>query len=159
MGGSISKAADVVTAERTLITALHDLAWLLPRTIDVQAGQDPGLDSLPRSELEIMRLLVRRPGRTVGEVARELGLQRTNASTGIRALVLRGLLASERDELDGRVTRLTPTPVAIRNRDLRELAWAAALEQRLGALGEEERERILACAEPMRALAALLARE
>ncbi|HEY3775814.1 MAG TPA: MarR family transcriptional regulator [Solirubrobacteraceae bacterium] len=145
--------------ERTLIAALHDLAWLLPRTIDAQVEQDPRLDSLPRSELEIMRLLVRRPGLTVGEVARELGLQRTNASTGIRALVRRGLLASERDALDGRVARLTPTALAIRYRDLREQAWAVALEERLMAVGAEERARILGCAEPMRALAAALARE
>jgi DNA-binding MarR family transcriptional regulator len=146
-------------AERTLIAALHDLAWLLPRTIDAQAEQDPRLDALPRSELEIMRLLVRRPGLTVGEVARELGLQRTNASTGIGSLVRRGLLASERDELDGRVARLTPTPLAIRYRDLREQAWAAALRERLEGLPEEERARILACAEPLQTLAAALARE
>ncbi|HTU30048.1 MAG TPA: MarR family transcriptional regulator [Solirubrobacteraceae bacterium] len=159
MGRSKSKLGEAGAIERTLIAALHDLAWLLPRTIDAQAEQDPRLDSLPRSELEIMRLLVRRPGLTVGEVARELGLQRTNASTGIRALVRRGLLASERDPLDGRVARLTPTPLAIRYRDLRERAWATALQERLAAVGEEERVRILECAEPMRALAAALARE
>ena len=150
---------EAVTVERTLIAALHDLAWLLPRTIDARAEQDPRLDSLPRSELEIMRLLVRRPGLTVGEVARELGLQRTNASTGIQALVRRGLLASGRDALDGRVARLTPTALAVRYRDLRERAWAAALEERLRTVGKAERTRILGCAEPMRALADALARE
>jgi DNA-binding MarR family transcriptional regulator len=150
---------EVGEIQRALITALHDLAWLLPRTIDVQAERDPQLDSLPRSELEIMRLLVRRPGLTVGDVARELGLQRTNASTGTRALVQRGLLESGRDALDGRVARLRPTELAIRYRDLREQAWAVALEDRLQRLGETERERILACAEPLQALAAALARE
>src|ERR1700722_957844 len=159
MGSSSSRGGEAVTVERTLTPALHDLAWLLPRTIDAEAERDPRLDSLPRSELEIMRLLVRRPGLTVGEVARELGLQRTNASTGIRALVRRGLLASERDALDGRVARLTPTALAVRYRDLRERAWAEALEERLGARGEEQRARILACAEPLQALAAALARE
>jgi DNA-binding MarR family transcriptional regulator len=144
---------------RALITALHDLAWLLPRTIDAAAEQDPGLDSLPRSELEIMRLLVRRPGLSVGQVARELGLQRTNASTGVRALVRRGLLDSERAAADGRITHLTPTELAIRNRDLREDAWTAALGERLRPLPEQERERILACAGPLQALAAALARE
>ena len=153
------KVGEAGIVEPTLIAVLHDLAWLLPRTIDAQAERDPRLDSLPRSELEIMRLLVRRPGLTVGEVARELGLQRTNASTGIRALVRRGLLASQRDEFDGRVARLTPTALAIRYRDLREQAWAAALDERLEGLGEEERARILACAGPLQALAAALARE
>ena len=161
MDGSTSTSGNVraATRARTLGAALHDLAWLLPRTIDVQAERDPRLDSLPRSELEIMRLLVRRPGLTVGEVARELGLQRTNASTGIRALMRRGLLASERDSDDGRVSHVTPTELAIRYRDLREHAWAEALGNRLDSLHDEEREQILACAGPLQALAATLARE
>jgi|SRR5579875_126941 len=157
MARSNAEAADAAAPERALIAVLHDLAWLLPRTIDAQAERDPRLDALPRSELEIMRLLVRRPGLPVGEVARELGLQRTNASTGVRALVRRGLLESERDSRDGRVARLIPTALAIRNRDLRERAWAEALEERLASLPEKERARILACAAPLRALAAVLA--
>jgi DNA-binding MarR family transcriptional regulator len=144
---------------RTLITVLHDLAWLIPRTIDLQAERDPRLDSLPRSELEIMRLLARRPGLTVGEVARELGLQRTNASSGIRSLVRRGLLVFGRDADDGRISRISPTDLAIRYRDRREDAWARALDERLRALSDDERERILACGEPLQSLAAALARE
>lgn len=142
---------------RELVVALHDLAWLLPRTIDAEVAGQPGLGRLPASELEVMRLLVRRPGLTVGEVARELGLQRTNASAAIRTLRARGLLARAHDARDGRVVRLEPTARAIANREAREEAWAAALQRRLAALPREERERVLACAGPLRLLADTLA--
>ncbi len=139
------------TSARSLAVVLHDLAWLLPRTID--AREATGLDALPLSELEVMRLLVRRPGLTVGEVARELGLQRTNASAAIRTLIGRGLLERTQDASDGRVARLTPTPRAIENRDRRELAWGEALTERLDALDAAEVARVLACAAPLQALA------
>ena len=133
---------------------LHDLAWLMPRTIDPGEGVWP--DTLPLSELEVMRLLVRRPGLTVGEVARELGLQRTNASAAVRTLIGRGLLERTRDTVDGRVARLTPTPRATENRDRREVAWGQALTERLGVLGPEQTARVLACAQPLQALAEIL---
>ena len=71
-----------VAQTRELAVTLHDLAWLLPRTLDPQAEAE--LDVLPGSELEVMRLLVRRPGLSVGDVARELGLQPSNASAAVR---------------------------------------------------------------------------
>jgi DNA-binding MarR family transcriptional regulator len=127
----------------------------MPRTIDAEA--EPGLDALPASELEVMRLLVRRPALTVGEVARELGLQPTNASTAIRTLVGRGLLERQGDAADGRVTRLVPTPRAIENREHREQVWAAALAGRLGVLSPAQAVKVLRCAGPLRALADALA--
>ena len=92
---------------RELAVVLHDIAWLLPRTIDPWA--EAGLDPLPASELEVMRLLVRAPELSVGEVARELGLQPSNASAAIRGLMARGLLERRRDARDGRISRLVPT--------------------------------------------------
>jgi DNA-binding MarR family transcriptional regulator len=146
---------------RALAVALHDLAWLLPRTVDldVEADRGPRLRTLPASELEVMRLLVRRPGLTVGDVARELGLQRTNASTAMAALVGRGLLARTQDPADRRVVRLSPTARATEERDVREQAWAAALAHRLERLAPAQRARALACADPLRALVSVLASE
>src|SRR5690349_20481776 len=106
---------------RELAVALHDIAWLLPRTLDpeVEASFDP----LPPSELEVMRLLVRRPGLSVGEVARELGLRPSNASATIRGLLARGLLERRADKRDSRITRLAPTAKAQTIRRQREEAW------------------------------------
>ena len=142
-------------ASLDLAVVLHDLAWLLPRTLDLDA--EGGADALPPTELEVMRLLVRRPGLTVGEVARELGLQRPNASAAIRTLIGRGLLCRARDVADGRMAHLTPTAQAIENRDRREAAWGAALAARLAGIAPERAACILRCAEPLRVLAEELA--
>jgi len=139
------------TAVRELAVALHDLAWLLPRTLDPEAEET--LDHLPASELELMRLLVRRPGGTVSEVARELGLQTSNASATVRTLVARGLLERHPDSNDGRMTRLFPTDLAQEIRRRREAAWATALRRRLNHLEAEETNRLLDAARALRALA------
>ena len=77
-------------AARELAVVLHDVAWLLPRTIGLRAARE---DPLPVSELEVMRLLVRRPGLSVNDGARELGM-RTLREDGVRK-VLSGLSTAE----------------------------------------------------------------
>jgi len=135
--------------------ALHDIAWLLPRKFDPWA--EVGLDQLSGSELEVMRLLVRAPELSVGEVAGELGLQPSNASATIRALVTRGLLERRRDARDGRISRLAPTARAQAIRRQREEAWGQLLRARLRRLQPEDAARLLDAAESLGALAADLA--
>jgi DNA-binding MarR family transcriptional regulator len=131
-----------------LAVALHDLAWLLPRTI----GAEPDL-ALPPSELEIMRLLVRRPGLSVSQAASELHLQSTNVSTALRALEARGLLERRRDPDDGRIVRLHPTERALTHRRNQERAWGAALSAVLAALSPGEASALRAATPALRALA------
>ncbi len=139
---------------RDLAVALHDIAWLLPRKLDPWA--EVGLDQLAPSELEVMRLLVRGPGLSVGEVARELGMQSSNASATIRALMARGLLERKPDERDGRISRLTPTAQAQAIRRQREEAWGVLLGTRLRQLPPEDVDNLLAAVEALEALAAQL---
>ncbi len=139
-----------------LAVVLHDLAWLLPRTIGREA--DPG-QALPASELEIMRLLVRRPGLSVNDTAAELRLAPANVSTALRALEARGLLERRRDPADGRVVRLHPTEAALAHRSDQEQAWGTALAQALAALPKADAKRTLAATGSLRALAAVLGRE
>jgi DNA-binding MarR family transcriptional regulator len=141
---------------RELAVALHDIAWLLPRTIDPWA--EVGLDPLPTSELEVMRLLVRAPELSVGEVARELGLQPSNASAAIRSLQARGLLERRPDSRDGRISRLVPTAKAQAIRRQREAAWGELLRARLRRLPTEDVGALIAAADPLHALAANLRR-
>jgi DNA-binding MarR family transcriptional regulator len=136
-----------------LAVVLHDLAWLLPRTIGREA--DPG-QVLPASELEIMRLLVRRPGLSVNDTAAELRLAPANVSTALRALEARGLLERRRDPADGRVVRLHPTAAALAHRSDQELAWGSALAQALAALPKADARRTLAATPALRALAGVL---
>ncbi|HUB76918.1 MAG TPA: MarR family transcriptional regulator [Solirubrobacteraceae bacterium] len=138
---------------RALAVALYDLAWLLPRTVGA-AADDP--DHLPQSELEVMRLLVRRPGLSVNEIARELGMQSSNVSATLRTLVMRGLLERRRDGVDGRVTRLHATARAIAIRDRREEQWGAALGGVLDSLPARESAQLRGAVGALRALGAQL---
>lgn len=139
---------------RDLAVVLHDLAWLLPRTVGLEAARQ---DPLPQSELEVMRLLVRRPGLSVNEVARELSMQPSNASTAIRLLIARGTLERQTDGLDGRVARLYPTPEAYAARDRREQSWGDTLSQVLDTLELADRRRLAGAAPALRMLATRLA--
>jgi DNA-binding MarR family transcriptional regulator len=139
-----------------LAVVLHDLAWLLPRTIGREA--DPR-NALPASELEIMRLLVRRPGLSVNDAAGELRLAPANVSTALRALEARGLLERRRDPDDGRVVRLHPTRAALAHRRDQEGAWGRALAQALATLPKADAKRTLAATRSLRALATVLGRE
>ncbi|MFT3864330.1 MAG: MarR family transcriptional regulator [Solirubrobacterales bacterium] len=134
---------------RELAVVLNDIAWLLPRTLGRAAIPD---DDLPASELEVMRLLVRRPGLSVNEVAAELAMRPSNVSGTVRTLIAQGLLERRRDEGDGRVARLHPTGRAIANRDRREEAWGEALAAHLGSLSAAERKRLLATNASLRQL-------
>lgn len=144
-----------VSATQELAVALHDVAWALPRTVDAEVEAE--LDPLPPSELEVMRLLVDRPGLNLGEVAEELGLQPSNASATVRMLVARGLLERRGDKSDGRVTRLFPTKEAAATRRIREQEWGRRLERHLAELAPEQVQSLLAAVPALRALAGQLA--
>jgi DNA-binding MarR family transcriptional regulator len=137
-----------------LAVALHDIAWLLPRKLDPPA--EAGLEQFPASELEVMRLLVRAPGLSVGEVAQELGIQPSNASATCRGLIARGLLERRPDERDGRMSRLTPTARARAIRQKREEAWGGLLGIRLKQLPPEQVAALLAATEGLESLVAAL---
>ncbi len=139
---------------RELAVALHDLVWLLPRTLDSQA--EAGLEPLPLSELEVMRLLVRRPGLSVGEVAGELGLRPSNASAAVRGLLAKGLLERRADNSDARIARLVPTAQAQAIRRRREEAWGKLLRAQLTRLPTEDVASLLAAVEPLQMLTAQL---
>jgi DNA-binding MarR family transcriptional regulator len=144
------------TAARDLAVVLHDLAWLLPRTVGLEAARQ---DPLPQSELEVMRLLVRCPGLSVNDVARELGLQPSNASTAIRLLIARGTLERRQDTADARVARLYPTPTAYAARDRRERSWGEVLSTVLDDLAPADHRRLAEAVPALRRLATRLAGE
>jgi DNA-binding MarR family transcriptional regulator len=139
---------------RELAVALHDISRLLPRKIDSWAQE--GLEPLPPTELEVIRLLARAPGLSVGEVANELGLQPSNASAAIRGLVARGLLKRTPDGRDGRIFRLAPTPEANAVRRRYEGAWGELLRARLARMPPEAAAQLLGAADSLHALAAAL---
>ena len=117
------------------------------------------MTGMPRSEIEVMRLLVRRPGLSVNETAAELGLQPPNTSTAVRSLVERGELERRTDPEDGRIVRLHPTKQALAAREAQERAWGTALDQVLAGLAPENRRRLLDVAPALIALAGALSEQ
>jgi DNA-binding MarR family transcriptional regulator len=97
---------------------------------------------LTGSQVELVRLLRRRPGTSVAEAAAALGLAANTVSTLVRQLTDAGLIERVRDESDRRVARLALTDEARaqveRWRDRRNVQVAAAFD----ALSAEDREAI-----------------
>ena len=143
------------SAARDLAVVLYDLAWLLPRTVGLEESRR---NPTRQSELEIMKLLVRRPGLSVSEVARDLGMQPSNVSAGVRSLQQRGMLERRRDEHDARVVVLVPTAAAIADRAQREDAWGEALAEVVATLSREDAAALTAAGPALHALAQQLAR-
>jgi DNA-binding MarR family transcriptional regulator len=76
----------------------------------VRAGMDS--DPLPEAQLEILRLVNRRPGIRIHDVAAELGLASNTVSTLVHSLTGAGFVDRIADAGDGRVARLRLRPVA-----------------------------------------------
>ena len=109
-----------------------------------QSGRPDELSSLPGAQLELVRLLRRRPGVSVAEAASELRLAANTVSTLVGELSEAGLLVRSIDQADRRVARLDLAPEMRRTverwRDRRVDALAAAFER----LSSAERRRLAA---------------
>lgn len=75
-------------------------------------------DGLTAAQAELLRLVGRRPGVSVGESAAELGLADNTASTLVIQLVKQGLLVRQADPDDRRVGRLSLAVAAQRHSNL-----------------------------------------
>lgn len=64
------------------------------------------------AEVELLRLVVDRPGIGISEAAKELGLAGNSVSTLVNQLSRQGYLVRETDPADRRAARLLPTPAA-----------------------------------------------
>jgi DNA-binding MarR family transcriptional regulator len=76
------------------------------RTGRRRAGRPEELSALTGSQLELVRLLRRRPGISVNQVAEELHLAPNTVSTLVRQLVDLGYVVRRSQEADRRVARL-----------------------------------------------------
>jgi DNA-binding MarR family transcriptional regulator len=74
------------------------------------AGRPVELSTLTSSQIDLVRLILRRPGVSVTQAAEELRLAPNTVSTLIRQLSDQGLLIRRIDDQDRRVARLDLTP-------------------------------------------------
>jgi len=86
-----------------------------------------GFTHITRSEADIMRIVMERPGTTVSEIARAFGQHKSNTSTRIGALVEKGLARKENAIGDAREVHVYPTEEAQTNLDGLRRVWAEHL--------------------------------
>lgn len=99
---------DPRVAAALLSGALGDLHRLLRRSASRRAGRS----ALPDAQVEVLRLVQRRPGLTVKEAAESLCTAANTVSTLVGDLVDAGLLDRHRDPENRRLVRLTLTEAA-----------------------------------------------
>jgi DNA-binding MarR family transcriptional regulator len=110
---------------------LADLAELvlgLAREITFQTGGEAEPEvRLTATEIHVLRYIGRHPGAMPKDVARAVGLQRSNFSVALRSLRDKDLVAAEQDPSDGRSMRLFPTERSATNLLRHRAKWAAFL--------------------------------
>jgi DNA-binding MarR family transcriptional regulator len=121
-----------------LLDALSGVRRAIRRSSDRPAF----LASLTGAQIELVRLLRRRPGLTVAEAAAELRVAPNTVSTLVGQLVEAGFVERAVDQTDRRVARLNLAP-AVRNK---VQAWRdrriETIEAAVGRLSPDDRERI-----------------
>ncbi|MFF3378680.1 MarR family winged helix-turn-helix transcriptional regulator [Streptomyces sp. NPDC002680] len=111
------------------------------------------------AEVELLRLVMDRPGIGISDAARELYLAGNSVSTLVNQLVKDGYLIRGTDPADRRAARLLPTPAAeARLRDWRERRTALVRRQ-VARLDDADREALRAALPALRKLARNLREE
>jgi DNA-binding MarR family transcriptional regulator len=120
-----------------LAEQLFDAISLVRRQTRRLAGRPWPVENLSGSQVELVRLVRRRPDVSVAEAATDLSLAANTVSTLIRQLVDAGLLQRTVDENDHRIARLRLTAAAAQRvekwRDQRAALMAAAISEMTAA--------------------------
>lgn len=140
--------AGASTEQRELSAVLRDLAWTIHRLVPEVAGLDP----LPTTELAVIKQVLASPGMTVTELARQLGMQQSNASAAVRGLVERGLVARTSDPADRRVTKLVPTEKSQAAKESINTVWSGTVRTAMAQLSHEQVAAIEAASGALQAL-------
>ncbi|MCX4614741.1 MULTISPECIES: MarR family winged helix-turn-helix transcriptional regulator [Streptomyces] len=139
--------------------ALADALAGVQRLIRRRLRRGTTAPRLRGAEVELLRLVVARPGIGVSEAAKELYLAGNSVSTLVNQLARDGYLNRETDPADRRAARLLPTPAAdARLRDWRERRTALVRRQ-VARLDEAERAALEAALPALRKLAVNLHEE
>jgi len=111
------------------------------------------------AEIDLLRLVVTRPGIGVSEAAKDLYLAGNSVSTLVNGLMRAGYLIRETDPADRRAARLLPTAAAeARLREWRQRR-SALVHRQVARLDDADREALEAALPALRRLAANLHEE
>ncbi len=90
---------------------LHYLARRLKACADEALGADPGqVESVPPLHQLVLGCVLESPRASVGEIARRLSVAQSAVSNAVAACREQGLVVTEADPQDRRVTRVAPSP-------------------------------------------------
>jgi len=143
------------TFPEELADALVGVQRLIRRRLRREMPTPP----LRGAEVELLRLVVDRPGIRISDAAKDLYLAGNSVSTLVNQLARQGYLVRETDPADRRAARLLPTPAA----EARLGAWrrrrADLVRQQVAKLAEADREALVAAVPALRLLAENLREE
>ena len=143
----MSTAEPAPRSEPTIPAEIASVVFRLRRALSQSTHPD-----LTPAKYDAMRVVYTRPGLSVLDVARALGIARNTASTVVTSLITLGWVERRRDELDARIACLYPSRRALarkaRQQDWRDVQISAAL----GALTPAERSMIEAALPPLKSL-------
>ncbi|MFI7405574.1 MarR family winged helix-turn-helix transcriptional regulator [Streptomyces sp. NPDC049541] len=137
-----------------LIDALIGVQRLVRRRLRPQIAPQ-----LRGAEVELLRLVVTRPGIGISDAAKELHLAGNSVSTLVNQLSRQGYLVRQTDPADRRAARLMPTPAA----EARLAEWrkrrAELVRGGLSRLDDTDREALRTAIPALRRLADTLHEE
>jgi DNA-binding MarR family transcriptional regulator len=110
----VNDASRADELDTTMADDLLDAVGLLRRRTRRVVGRPWPIETLSNAQVELLRLVRRRPGVSVAEAATDLGLAANTVSTLVRQLTDAGLLRRLADADDRRVARLQLTAPAQR---------------------------------------------
>ncbi|ELS50460.1 MarR family winged helix-turn-helix transcriptional regulator [Streptomyces viridochromogenes] len=146
---------DQETFPEELADALVAVQRLIRRGLRPQTPEP----RLRGAEVELLRLVVERPGIGVSDAAKELHLAGNSVSTLVNQLGRQGYLVRRTNPADRRAARLLPTPAA----ETRLSEWrrrrAELVRHQVSRLDEADRETLLAAVPALRRLADTLHEE
>jgi DNA-binding MarR family transcriptional regulator len=147
--------AEPETFPEELADALVGVQRLIRRRVRREMPDPP----LRGAEVELLRLVVDRPGIGISDAAKDLYLASNSVSTLVNQLSRRGYLVRGTDPADRRAARLLPTPAA----EARLRAWrerrADLVRHQVSRLDEADREALRAAVPALRKLAVTLHEE
>ena len=132
-------ASDPDPAQLALAEELFTAMGQLRRQTRRHAGRPWPIDTVSGAQVDLIRLVRRRPGTSVAEAAEVLGLAANTVSTLVGQLVTADVLERTPDPNDRRVARLSLTAPAQRRVDRWRDQRAALLASALGALSADDR--------------------
>ena len=144
-------------ADASVAGDLIEAILRIRRGVRRQIRRDWPYGPLTESEVELLRLLIDRPGGTrVAEAADALGLAPNTVSTLVRDMVDAGLVVRGADPADARAARLELTSMARRRIADRRDRRRHTIEQAMAQLDREQRRAIEAAVPALRALSDVL---